>query len=82
MAAMQAGTLGTYAFYNDAGLQNLAGSIAFASLPTGSATANGAYVYCSDAKSVADGATAGSTAVGGGTGAFVFRQNGVWKIHG
>src|SRR5262249_40450466 len=80
IASLQAGGVVTYGFRNTTTAPNLDGSTTFASLPT--ANAHGFYVYCSDCKSVADGATAGWTAVGGGTGAFVFRQNGVWKIHG
>jgi hypothetical protein len=41
---------------------------------------NGMELYCRDAKSIADGAAAGSTAVGSGTGTKIVRNNGAWKI--
>jgi len=43
--------------------------------------ADGRMVYCSDCKDVAhDGAAAGSVAVTGGGGAWVFREQGAWRI--
>lgn len=55
----------------------ISGGLLFANLGT---TAN-SIVYCTDCKNVAtDGAAAGSVAANAGTGTFVFRVNGAWRI--
>jgi hypothetical protein len=46
----------------------------------GSQPQDGMMLYCFDAKGISDGVAAGSTAVGGGNGAMLFRQNGLWKV--
>jgi hypothetical protein len=54
------------------------GSYAFSALPTAS---NGMILYCTDAKNVADDSVAaGSVAVSGGSGTFVHRIHGAWRI--
>jgi hypothetical protein len=51
--------------------------VAFASLP---AATNGSLIYCTNAKSVADGVTAGSVATSGGNGCLLQRANGAWLV--
>lgn len=61
---------------NPNGSSNQAG-LRFANLPK---ALNGTIQYCTDCKNIQDGATPGSTAVGGGTGAFLAGINSVWRI--
>lgn len=54
-------------------------SLTFAGLPT---AGNGTILFCSDCKNVADDAVAfDSTAIPGGHGTSVLRENGVWRVH-
>lgn len=65
-------------------LGNIISPQAFANLATcgfnGAAPMNGMLIFCTDAKSVQDGAAAGSVAVGGGTGCYLQRANGLWLV--
>jgi hypothetical protein len=51
--------------------------LSFANLPK---AVNGTMQYCTDCKNIQDGAAPGSTAVGGGTGAFLAGIKLVWRI--
>lgn len=52
-------------------------TVLFASLP---ASPSGTMLFCSDAKSVTDGAVFDSVAVGGGTGTLLLRANNTWRV--